>query len=101
MKYRYIVVALILFVFIAGSSASARVLPVNEDLESQEVFIQDNIDMPDLPGTSEYIVQEDDVLSFKCLSGSSIKINYEFYTFSNVLLALNPEFSLHKTYVER
>lgn len=101
MKSKYLVIAIIFFVFVGRSSSIARVLPVNEELESQEEFILENIDMPDLFGTSEYIVREGEILPFKCPSNSSIKAKYKVYTYSNMFLALIPELTISNTNVEQ
>jgi hypothetical protein len=101
MKNRYLVIAIILFAMIGGLSSIARVLPVNEELESQEDFILQNIDLPDLPGASVYVLQENEILPFKFLPNSSVKVKYEVYTYSNMLLTLIPELTVINTNVEQ
>jgi hypothetical protein len=101
MKNRYLVMSIILIALNTGSNAFARVLPVNEDLESQENFIMQNIDMPDLPGISVYFVLEDELLPFERPSIGIIKEKYEVYTYFNVFLALIPELTISNTNVEQ
>ena len=100
MKNRYLAIIIILLICITGTDIIARVLPVNEEMENQEKFILENIDMPDLYGTSEYIVQEDGKLLFECPLNGSIKAKYEVYTYSNLLLPSISEETINNTNVE-
>jgi hypothetical protein len=58
MKNRLIAITTIVLVFCTTSGIYARVLPVYEELENQEGFIMQNIDMPDLSGLTGEIVIE-------------------------------------------
>jgi len=101
MKNRFLIIAIILFAFLVASNAIARVLPVNEEMESQEDFILHNIDMHDLSGTSEYIVQEDKILPLGHPSHSSTKVKYKVCIFSNRILALIPKLTISNINVEQ
>ena len=97
MKNRYLVIVIILLLFITGTDTIARVLPVNEEMEIQVEFILENIEMPDLSGTSEYVVLEDDILPPEYTSNRYIKAKYEVYTYSNIFLVLIPELTINNT----
>ena len=63
--------------------------------------ILENIEMPDMYGTSEYIVQEDGILLFEFTLNGSIKAKYEVYTYSSLLLPSISEETINNTNVEQ